>query len=899
MNTNADKTQESKSQSAANPISQNQSIGEQTFQLADNRPEAVMQRKLHEMANISWHQKEAAQLQAIANSQTSQLDAPLQKKATSESAPKANNTGLPNNLKTGIENLSGYSMDDVKVHRNSDKPAQLQAHAYAQGTDIHLGPGQEKHLPHEAWHVVQQKQGRVKPTLQMKGKVNVNDDKGLEKEADVMGGKALHPHFALKSNDTIRQTKAVITGTAVQQRMAQEVSSMVFQVENLFKRAKTLLITSIADDLEDDKTASYQTIITHAEAELHKYVSSDSIVLDDTPQINPMFSNESIFVSNGIMKVTSEYLEMDNKAVQARMLFDILTQDRVVGDDLMAFMDKSNYEFDDKENISLSAGVSLFRVLNAASAYKYIANGISRVGNREGWTELGKGFYTSPDFKGAEIYAPTVGRPAAIIELKLEDEASGKVFKDTGDVDGKTEAAIESEFGVEHFVTDQDVSQIKFHNPFYRESFSIHKVSVLESEDNWRKYTTQEFTDSYRQHIIERHKSKAAEVDEKPQNPDAPMSIDELDDVSNALRSAPDASKQIVDAIEYSEAAINFETKLGNYLATYGPALNQVSALVTAAWNRVEAKSKSKFGTKQSINTGMVGDDLISLQAVVSAGNLREKFTFLYNGYQNNIFGKLDRPEELTQGRASREPRPQEDSDAVIKPHPGELDLPLSDREWFGAVDGHGNLGWQSGASKYHHKMDSEFQADAELLLAPVGSGMSGTAYGILQMSQILAENIEVDYKLVRLGLLGWMIPAKDHTFHEIMTACKIFSEGELPYDPELYRYQNIEPLDTAFLRDNIATDNLFPDEISHEKNALGMLLQSAQFLLQDKLEPSLNLNDSAVSEFPKRLWTQRMNTACSLLETIDRYKKTENKHIKSKIYMNIQNDFEDLGVDL
>ena len=28
--------------------------------------------------------------------------------------------------------------------------------------DIHLGPGQEKHLPHEAWHVVQQKQGQSK-----------------------------------------------------------------------------------------------------------------------------------------------------------------------------------------------------------------------------------------------------------------------------------------------------------------------------------------------------------------------------------------------------------------------------------------------------------------------------------------------------------------------------------------------------------------------------------------------------------------------------------------------------------------------------------------------------------------------------------------------------------------
>jgi len=110
-----------------------------------------------------------------------------------KSGVRSNNTGLPDSLKAGIENLSGISMGDVNVHYNSDKPSQLQAHAYAQGTDIHLAAGQEKHLPHEAWHVVQQKQGRVKPTMQTKGKVNVNvnDDASLENEADVMGAKAL------------------------------------------------------------------------------------------------------------------------------------------------------------------------------------------------------------------------------------------------------------------------------------------------------------------------------------------------------------------------------------------------------------------------------------------------------------------------------------------------------------------------------------------------------------------------------------------------------------------------------------------------------------------------------------------------------------------------------------
>lgn len=102
---------------------------------------------------------------------------------------KKNETGMPDNLKAGIEDLSGFSMDDVRVHYNSDKPATVQALAYTQGTDIHVAPGQEQHLPHEAWHVAQQMAGRVEPTTEVGG-LPVNDNVDLEHEADVMGAKA-------------------------------------------------------------------------------------------------------------------------------------------------------------------------------------------------------------------------------------------------------------------------------------------------------------------------------------------------------------------------------------------------------------------------------------------------------------------------------------------------------------------------------------------------------------------------------------------------------------------------------------------------------------------------------------------------------------------------------------
>jgi hypothetical protein len=107
------------------------------------------------------------------------------------SKKKSKPNKLPRILKKGMEDLSGLSMKDVKVHDNSDKPAQLPALAYAQGNEIHIDPEQKQHTLHEAWHVVQQKQGRVQPTAQKKNGNPVNDDAALENEADVMGEKAI------------------------------------------------------------------------------------------------------------------------------------------------------------------------------------------------------------------------------------------------------------------------------------------------------------------------------------------------------------------------------------------------------------------------------------------------------------------------------------------------------------------------------------------------------------------------------------------------------------------------------------------------------------------------------------------------------------------------------------
>ncbi|MFC1748721.1 DUF4157 domain-containing protein [Pseudomonadota bacterium] len=183
MSNYADPDKKSKNNSStANKISQRQCEDTSFPNFYDNRSTSVAQNKLQASADSSPQSKHISQLQAIADAASPSLSLPTQL--------KKNNTGLPDELKSSVESLSGMDMSDVRVHRNSNKPAQLNALAYAQGKDIHLGTGQEQHLPHEAWHVVQQRQGRVQATTQMAG-TQINNDTKLETEADVMGNKAL------------------------------------------------------------------------------------------------------------------------------------------------------------------------------------------------------------------------------------------------------------------------------------------------------------------------------------------------------------------------------------------------------------------------------------------------------------------------------------------------------------------------------------------------------------------------------------------------------------------------------------------------------------------------------------------------------------------------------------
>mgnify|MGYP003753031465 CR=1 FL=1 len=155
----------------------------------DESPGAIMQKARKAPASMSAASVLSLQ-RALGNRAVAQL--------MSDQAPsRSNQTGIPDNTLTQMESSLNADFSNVRIHPNSSKASDVNALAYTQGNDIHFAPGQydtassqsRQILGHELTHVIQQRQGRVKPTMQLKG-MQINDDAALEHEADVLGARA-------------------------------------------------------------------------------------------------------------------------------------------------------------------------------------------------------------------------------------------------------------------------------------------------------------------------------------------------------------------------------------------------------------------------------------------------------------------------------------------------------------------------------------------------------------------------------------------------------------------------------------------------------------------------------------------------------------------------------------
>ena len=97
---------------------QRQEIPEEEEPLQGKMTETLQRQEIPEEEEPAQGKCEIVQRQEIPEEEE-----PLQTK-------RDNNTGMPDNLKAGVENLSGLDMSDVRVHYNSSKPAEVGALAY-------------------------------------------------------------------------------------------------------------------------------------------------------------------------------------------------------------------------------------------------------------------------------------------------------------------------------------------------------------------------------------------------------------------------------------------------------------------------------------------------------------------------------------------------------------------------------------------------------------------------------------------------------------------------------------------------------------------------------------------------------------------------------------------------
>lgn len=139
--------------------------------------------------------KFAIQKMAVPDEEQVQMkkSSPFQLK--SSSSPIQMKSAMPEDVQMKMETAFDSDFSDVNIHTNSSQASEIGALAYTQGTDIHFAENQydpssqsgQELLGHELTHVVQQREGRVEPTTETHTGLPVNDDIGLESEADRMG----------------------------------------------------------------------------------------------------------------------------------------------------------------------------------------------------------------------------------------------------------------------------------------------------------------------------------------------------------------------------------------------------------------------------------------------------------------------------------------------------------------------------------------------------------------------------------------------------------------------------------------------------------------------------------------------------------------------------------------
>src|SRR5581483_6393745 len=252
------------------------------------------------------------------------------------------------------------------------------------------------------------------------------------------------------------------------------------------------------------------------------------------------------------------------------------------------------------------------------------------------------------------------------------------------------------------------------------------------------------------------------------------------------------------------------------------------------------AMAGNEPGVKSMGIAGAVGNDAAVLEEVFADGNLRERLTIIFNFMRpfsatlvaadvqerekfiqelhlngEQIKQRLDKmktdPKMQLVGdpaqtmakmqNAAREDGGEKQSSRDASSLPKGAELSKREVKFQGLQakpDGSANeavqqtLKWKEGADKWKAKADSEYVQKLRSLKLPFGAGPSGTTDRIMSMAQLLGYG---DTYAARLACIGYLLPIRAHSLHEIMLAASTygcdFTDGQK-------LYTNVKPLSEA-----------------------------------------------------------------------------------------------------
>lgn len=180
-------------------------------------------------------------------SHSADVPVPIQRKQSHESLTGERNVdatssgaALPEEIRAKMEDVLGMDFSAVRVHEGP-QAASVGALAFTRGTDIFFAPGQyqpqsqrgQELLGHELTHVRQQASGVV-GTSRDAGGVSINDDAGLEREADIMGAQAARStgttqnHRVRDRSSHILSARAPNTGDHIQRKIVNNSATTIY-----------------------------------------------------------------------------------------------------------------------------------------------------------------------------------------------------------------------------------------------------------------------------------------------------------------------------------------------------------------------------------------------------------------------------------------------------------------------------------------------------------------------------------------------------------------------------------------------------------------------------------------------------------------------------------------------